>query len=670
MKLLRLIVLCAWLLSGPAAIAGEGGTDSPFGLGAGARDLSLSGSSLAQCDPATSPYWNPSRLPRVERLALTGFHSRLFDADVSYNYLGVVVPTLDLGTFGLGIFRLGVDGIEQRSVTNFFEGYTRDSRLAFYLGYGIDLSGFDLGASASLETHSLAEYSATSSPGVDLSVGRSWEPSATWLRTFTFAANLRQLIQRGMRLDEQTVKQPRELNFGVGLDIIPRTSWQHVLGVHASVTKVEKVDPRWAAGLEYNMRDLLFLRGGVQDSKLSAGVGLSYRGVTFDYGVLDRDLGSIHMFTVTTSFGKPMSERRRARSAQREAEFNQLMRDRLAYRNQEMVASLVVRGDELLQAGHLDSAHDHFDRALFLARSSGMDTTAIAQRAAETQAKIARQTRQSRLAGLLDSARVHLAAKDYLAARYFAQRALGVDANAAAAVALLDQANAALMHSAERDRMLEEGLLAVDSLLSYGRLERAAKTVVALKELAPKDPRVAAAAKRTEFERWRAVASAAFADSDWPATDQALDSALAIFPGHAWCADMKGRVARELKPRQAPATATPQAGATTLTPELRGQVSALYDAARKAFERGDLNDAISRWDRVEQLAPDYESVRDYLIRAYKFVGVELYGHNQLDAAIAAWSKASRLDPNNAEIANYIRRTETELRKLRELSYEQ
>jgi tetratricopeptide (TPR) repeat protein len=346
------------------------------------------------------------------------------------------------------------------------------------------------------------------------------------------------------------------------------------------------------------------------------------------------------------------------------------MRDRLAHRNQEMVASLVVRGDELLQMGHLDSAHDHFDRALFLSRSSGMDTTAIAQRAAETEAEITRKTQQSRLAGLLDSARVQLAARDYLAARYFAQRAVNVDANSAAAVALLDQANVALMQSAERDRMLAEGLLAVDSLLSYGRLERAAKTVVALEELAPKDPRVAAAAKRTEFERWRAVASAAFADSDWPATDQALDSALAIFPGHAWCTEMKGRVARELKLQQTPTTARVQARATTLTPELRRQVSALYDAAQKAFERGDLDDAINRWERVEQLAPDYESVRDYLIRAYKFVGVELYGQNQLDAAIAVWSKASRLDPRNAEISNYIRRTENELRKLRELSYEQ
>jgi tetratricopeptide (TPR) repeat protein len=662
--------MCTWLLTGPAAFAGEGGTDSPFNLGAGARDLSLSGSSLAQCDPTTAPFWNPSRLPRVEQLALAAFHSRLYDSDVSYGYLGVVVPTLDLGTFGLGVFRLGIDGIEQRTATNLLQGYTNDSRLAFYLAYGLGVSGFDLGAAVSLETHSLADYSATSSPGLDLSLGRRWEPEPAWLRSFTFAVNARQLVTRGMRLDEQTVKQPRAFDLGVGLDIIPKTTWQHTLSLTAGVTKIEKVDPRLALGLEYNLRELLLLRGGVQGDKLSAGVGLAYRGLAFDYGVIDRDLGSIHMFTVTTSFGKPMSERRRIRSEQREAEFNQLMRDRLTYRNQEMVAALVVRGDELLQSGHLDSAHDQFDRALFLARSSGMDTTAIAQRAAETQAEITRQTRQERLAGLLDSARVQLAATDYLAARYFAQRAVSVDRTSTAAKALLDQANMALMQSAERDRMLDDGLLAVDSLLSYGRLERASKTVTALEELAPNDPRVIAAAARTDFERWRAIASAAFADADWPATDRALDSALVIYPGHAWCVEMKSRVALELQPRQAPMAAAPQAEAVPLTPELRRQVSALYAAAQKAFERGDLNDAISRWERVEQLAPNYESVRDYLVRAYKFVGVELYGQNQLDAAIAVWSKASQLDPTNAEISNYIRRTENELRKLRELSYEQ
>jgi tetratricopeptide (TPR) repeat protein len=670
MKRVLIFLLCAWFLSCPAVFAGEGGTDSPFGMGAGARDLSLSGSSLAQCDPATAAYWNPSRLPRVERLALAAFHSRLFESDVSYGYLGFVVPTLDLGTFGLGIFRLGVDGIERRSVTNLLQGYTQDSRLAFYLGYGLNVSGFDLGASVSLETHSLAEYSATSSPGIDLSVGRLWEPAPAWLRDVAFAVNARQLVQRNMRLDEQTVGEPREFDLGVSLNIVPKATWQHILGLTTSVTKIEKVDPRWVAGLEYNMHNLLFLRGGVQDSKLSAGIGLAYRGVAFDYGVLDRDLGSIHMFSVTTSFGKPMSERRRIRTEQRETEFNQLMRDRLAYRNQETVAALVVRGDELLQSGYLDSALNHFDRALFLARSGGMDTTTIATRASETQAQVTRQARQEQLAGLLDSARVQMAATDYLAARYFAQRALTLDRTSQVASALLDQANVALMQSAERDRMLREGLSAVDSLLSYGRLDRASRTVTALEELAPDDPRVTAAAKRTDFERWRAVASDAFADADWPGTDLALDSALAIYPGHAWCVEMKSRVSIELKPRPAVTAAVPQDHAVPLTPELRRQVSALYAEAQKAFERGDLGDAISRWERVEQLAPDYESVRDYLIRAYKFVGVDLYGQNHLDEAIAVWSKASQLDPANAEISSYIRRTENELRKLRELSYEQ
>jgi len=48
----------------------------------------------------------------------------------------------------------------------------------------------------------------------------------------------------------------------------------------------------------------------------------------------------------------------------------------------------------------------------------------------------------------------------------------------------------------------------------------------------------------------------------------------------------------------------------------------------------------------------------------------MYGQNQLPEAVEVWKKAERLDPDNLEIRSYIERTEAEIIKLRELSYEQ
>lgn len=103
---------------------------------------------------------------------------------------------------------------------------------------------------------------------------------------------------------------------------------------------------------------------------------------------------------------------------------------------------------------------------------------------------------------------------------------------------------------------------------------------------------------------------------------------------------------------------------------MKKEVEATYLTAQRLFEAGDLNQAILYWEKVEQLAGDYQSVRQYLTNGYKFVGVELYSQNKLKEAIAIWRKAARLNANNDEINEYIKRTKNEIRRLEELSYEQ
>ena len=112
---------------------------------------------------------------------------RLFDSDVAYQYLGFAWPTLDFGTFGIGVFRLGVDGIEKRDINNFPEGEIDDSRFAFYLAYGRQMSGYQVGAAITMEHHSLDAYSSSSSPGLNLAVGRTIEFGSSWVRAMSLA---------------------------------------------------------------------------------------------------------------------------------------------------------------------------------------------------------------------------------------------------------------------------------------------------------------------------------------------------------------------------------------------------------------------------------------------------------------------------------------------------
>ena len=99
------------------------------------------------------------------------------------------------------------------------------------------------------------------------------------------------------------------------------------------------------------------------------------------------------------------------------------------------------------------------------------------------------------------------------------------------------------------------------------------------------------------------------------------------------------------------------------------QVERYYKSGQELFGKGALTEAIGQWEKVLNLAPDYMSIREYLVKAYKFVGVEQYSQNQLGEAIASWKKAIQLEPANSEIIGYIQRAENEIRNLKELSYD-
>ena len=68
-----------------------------------------------------------------------------------------------------------------------------------------------------------------------------------------------------------------------------------------------------------------------------------------------------------------------------------------------------------------------------------------------------------------------------------------------------------------------------------------------------------------------------------------------------------------------------------------------YQEGQKAFRAGNLTEALAHWEMVDRVAPDHESVRSYLIKAYRLAGVEMYGQNELPEAVKIWKKAERLD---------------------------
>ncbi len=664
----RIIVFIMVALLAAPVWGGEAGTESPFSMGAGAADIALGGSAVASSAGWTASYWNPSRLASMEQTELGGFHSRLFDSDVSYQYLGIVHPTLDLGTFGFGLFRLGIGGIEKRDASNLYLGDIEDNRLGLYLAYGRMISDYQIGLALSMEHHSIDNYKSTSSPGATIAVSRSWEMDGR-IRGVKAALVLRNVLSPSMKLDNDDVNLPLSTDVGISVPVRPKVSWDHLVYFHLTLNKVDALPAKISTGIEYNIGQLLALRGGANGGKLTAGVGIRIRSVGFDYAFVDRDLGTLHMFNLTSVFGKSQSIKRQERITRREQEFNDLMSQQLTASNEKMLSQLVDRGEMALDGGDLEQAESQFDRALFLARASGYDTTQIFATLVDVRNRLDEVGRLQQYNAHLDSAQVNMAAGDFLATRYYASLALKYVDNSEQARQLIEEAEENLHRESSREELIKQRILLSDSLVSYGRTDEAISILLSLVEIAPDDNTVLMALRRAQFERLRAKASQAYNDKRLTNAIVSLDSALGYFPGHQWCEEMKSMIFGQIKVSKNKGTKSVQLKKTVLSAELRREVEDTYQRGQQLFTSGNMTVAIENWERVERIAPDYASVREYLINAYKFVGVELYSQGDLTQAVEIWKRAAQLRPDNLEIGEYIKRTENEIRKLKELSYE-
>ena len=647
----------------------DGGTESPFNFGFGAREHSLGGSNITHISAATAVFWNSSQLASAEHFELTSYYSQLFGSDVVYQYAGLAYPTINYGTFGFGISRLGVTGINKRDIHNFDLGEFDDTRLGIYLAFGKTMAKYDVGVMLNIEQHSIDQYKNSSSPGLNLSIGRTFTLNKSLFNNFKTVLRYSNLLKPSMKLSDETITYPSKLQLGLSTNILLPEKWNSALSLYSHISKVENLSTKFAFGIEYSIYEILSLRGGLRDDNSSVGVGINYKMINFDYALVNRDLGAVHMFSLTSAFGSSISAKRELRIKQEEQKFNQLMTSRLEEKNNLMIAELIKSGHKHLQNNELIKALSDFERSLFLIKSNNMDTTEIAGIIQNTSAEILVIENEIFYSQLLDSAELKFNEAYYLEAKYFAARALDVISNSVDAQQLLDSCEYYISNQLSEKELLTEQLLMADSLINYGNISKSIRILTELKNIAPDDKRVQRQFTKAQFENYRKKAENAMMVDAVELARSSLDSASALFPGHQWCDDFKNLL-DDLTQKQITNETVPNISkpVVMLSENIKNEAAFLCRTAQEQFEDGDLQSAVRNWEMVENMAPDFQSTRMYLINAYKYLGVELYGNNKLYDAVKIWRKAEKLNPNNKEIANYIKRTLNEIEKVKELTY--
>nr|MBN2278042.1 PorV/PorQ family protein [candidate division Zixibacteria bacterium] len=337
--------------SGPA-LGDDGGRESQFSIGSGARSVGMGGGMVGLVDDATAIFWNQAVLATLEEQEFGFMHATLFEGSM-FDAASFAYPHPRLGGFGLSFMRLGTDDIVRR-VEWSEEGTFGYHIVQLILGYGRRLEGgFYVGSALKIVNQSLDN---NSSYGVGLDVS-FYRPLT---RKISAGIIFQDIIPPRLRLNEKLETQPHTIMFGIGIkDIRIFRNLYH--NFNLALEKPEERSVKLHTGLETNYRDVVDFRIGYDRDNMAFGLGLHYHRVRFDYAYRIMDgITDSHRFGFSFRFGVSVSEKLRRETELADAHGSYLiLNDR-----QEQFKYYNYLADRFYNNDEFDSAYVYYHRAL------------------------------------------------------------------------------------------------------------------------------------------------------------------------------------------------------------------------------------------------------------------------------------------------------------------
>ena len=623
-RMKRIIVACsiACGLSAAAGFAaaqeGTGGTRSVFSIGAGSRGIAMGGAFSAIGDDASVLYYNPAALRSCRYPGVVLNHLPLFSSfsDASYDFLGLVYPTVSAGSIGLGVMTVGTGGIRG------FDEYSRETGELSYresqaiLGYAIDLpwrhaGDVTAGASVKVLNQSVGEYSAA---GTGLDFGLLYRPK--YVRRLTIGCNLQDIVGAETKLVTLKDKVDRTIMVGAGYTY-PFGNGSH-LSLALQMNAPQRDERELRFGAEYMLRNLVSIRLGYDAESITAGIGIGWRGFSFDYGYFSREeAGSSHPMTLSSRIGASIedkvAERERRRLAEEESRIQQLLSKR--------IADHVAGAERFRREGELGKAIDELKIAL------DYDPTNAA--VAETLAVVERAILAA------EETRTQNAEKAALITQHFK---LGLE--------YYSKDDYALSRAEWRN------VLDLDPS-NTGAREYLAKTEEKLRDLTGQHR-----AQAIDLERRGQLAGAL---GEWNLV-RMLD------PESAEAKQAADRINRRLDEMSRDYTQTSK----------RLRIMELFDGAMRAFGDGKYAEASSQLRELLSLDPNHAEGRKLLVRSQRRMtplaeadkarirelyieGMRFFTQSEYVKAIEQWKKILDIDPDNESVSKNIEEAEKRLR---------
>ena len=295
-----LLTILTLALSRPIPVHAQSETrysEDPLQLGAGARPLGMGSAFVAVSDDATAIYWNPAGLQRLRQTELQIQHAEQFGGTVNHDVFTLCGPS-PIGGFGVGLTRLGVDGVKLTTLENPALPPAPDNRPVvsrvvgtteyhLHLAYGRSLrSNLFAGTGVKLVSRRLGTGTGS---GFGIDFGMLYMPRPH----VTAGLLIRNLIPMKITFDSGTSDRvPPVLVIGLAL-VRPVAAVNGLITCSGSlrIGEEESAVENFQGvriGVEYVYRKKLAFRLGARGNHFTAGAGVRLRGrVAFDLAFLE-----------------------------------------------------------------------------------------------------------------------------------------------------------------------------------------------------------------------------------------------------------------------------------------------------------------------------------------------------------------------------------------------
>lgn len=372
-KLFLFIIAC-WLLIPPfnlSAQEGKAGTQNILHeVGAGARVFGLGRAFVALADDPSAVYWNPAGLEYVPRMSFSLFHTPLIVQGASYDFIGFVYPTLQLGTVGIGYARVGVGDIKVVNENNVYEDGDISSFdfSEIYISYAKKVIwGLTPGLTFKVQRQSFSfTNQVTSAFGFD--VGLMYRPNfdSPFLQNLSVGFHFQNLIKQQLKLGANADSLANRLSFGLMKSIPIGLSGK--MNFVLDYVQGEYEGGSIHTGAEYIFRDMGTLRLGYDRDTPAFGAGIIYKFVNIDYSFgnlsTDGEFGASHRFSLTFNLGKTREEKILIAQEERKKRDIELIEQTREEERQRRIAEHMVKGRDYLDKGNYFDAYSEFQQVM------------------------------------------------------------------------------------------------------------------------------------------------------------------------------------------------------------------------------------------------------------------------------------------------------------------